>query len=153
MIQPLPVATYKEVADQNWMEAWKQYYKPILIGERLVIVPAWMESPDSKRIAIKIDPGMAFGTGLHPSTRLCVERLEAWADTGLLRGARVLDVGSGSGTGSGSNPWNRSVGGSSGSGPDSRPAWACASRSSAEPSRCAGALFRCLLRGLAGRCL
>ena len=76
MIQPLPQATYKTVADQNWMEAWKQHYKPILIGQRLVIVPAWMESPDQNRIAIKIDPGMAFGTGTHPTTQLCLELME-----------------------------------------------------------------------------
>jgi ribosomal protein L11 methyltransferase len=76
MIQPLPVASYKEIADQNWMEAWKQHYKPILIGERLVILPAWMDSPDLNRIAIKIDPGMAFGTGTHPTTQLCLELME-----------------------------------------------------------------------------
>src|SRR3972149_4122424 len=72
MIQPLPAPVYKEVADQNWMEAWKQHYKPILIGQRLVILPAWLASPDSNRVAIKIDPGMAFGTGTHPTTPLCL---------------------------------------------------------------------------------
>jgi len=80
MIQPLPAASYKEIADQNWMEAWKQHYKPILIGERLVIVPAWMESPDPHRIAIRIDPGMAFGTGTHPTTQLCLELMEKYFD-------------------------------------------------------------------------
>src|SRR6476659_8736506 len=75
-IQPLPAASYKEIADQNWMEAWKQHYKPILIGERLVIVPSWMDSPDPNRIAIRIDPGMAFGTGTHPTTQLCLELME-----------------------------------------------------------------------------
>jgi ribosomal protein L11 methyltransferase len=77
MIQPLPAPSYKQIADQNWMEAWKQHYKPILVGERLVIVPAWMESPDPNRVAIKIDPGMAFGTGTHPTTQLCLELMEA----------------------------------------------------------------------------
>src|SRR5215208_4891982 len=62
MIQALPAASYKQIADQNWMEAWKQHYKPILVGERLIIVPAWMDSPDPNRIPIKINPGMAFGT-------------------------------------------------------------------------------------------
>ena len=76
MIRPLPVPAYKQIADQNWMEAWKQYYKPILIGERLLILPAWMESPEPSRIAIKIDPGMAFGTGTHPTTQLCLELME-----------------------------------------------------------------------------
>jgi ribosomal protein L11 methyltransferase len=109
MIQPLPAATYKTVEDQNWMEAWKQHYKPILIGEQLVIIPAWMESPDPKRVAIKIDPGMAFGTGTHPTTQLCLELMEKFfLDDGqstindkkssiVYRPSSVIDVGCGSG--------------------------------------------------------
>ena len=81
MIRPLPAPAYKQIADQNWMEAWKQYYKPILIGERLLILPAWMESPNPERIAIKIDPGMAFGTGTHPTTQLCLELMEKVFDS------------------------------------------------------------------------
>lgn len=77
-IQALPAASYKGIADQNWMESWKQHYKPILIGQRLVILPAWMDSPDPNRIAIKIDPGMAFGTGTHPTTQLCLELIETF---------------------------------------------------------------------------
>ena len=76
MIRPLPALSFKQIADQNWMEAWKQHYKPILIGRRLLILPAWMESPEPNRIAIKIDPGMAFGTGTHPTTQLCLELME-----------------------------------------------------------------------------
>ena len=76
MITPVPTPTYKQIADQNWMEAWKQHYKPILIGQRLLILPAWLESPEPKRIPIKIDPGMAFGTGTHPTTQLCLELME-----------------------------------------------------------------------------
>lgn len=101
MIQPLPTATYKTVADQNWMEAWKQYYKPIVIGKRLVIVPAWMTSPDPNRLAIKIDPGMAFGTGTHPTTQLCLELMEKYLDdrSSSLDASQwsVIDVGCGSG--------------------------------------------------------
>jgi ribosomal protein L11 methyltransferase len=110
MIQPLPAATYNQIADQNWMEAWKQHYKPILIGERLVIVPAWMESPDPDRVPIKIDPGMAFGTGTHPTTQLCLELMErAISDIREARTVpdqssrisnnefRIIDVGCGSG--------------------------------------------------------
>jgi ribosomal protein L11 methyltransferase len=100
MIRPLPAPSYKQIADQNWMEAWKQYYKPILIGQRLLILPAWMESPEPNRIAIKIDPGMAFGTGTHPTTQLCLELMEVSLDLlGLkdLTGLRVIDVGCGSG--------------------------------------------------------
>jgi ribosomal protein L11 methyltransferase len=94
-IQPLPAASYKQIADQNWMEAWKQHYKPILIGERLAIVPAWMESPDPNRIAIKIDPGMAFGTGTHPTTQLCLELMEKEFIT--RHPSLVIDIGCGSG--------------------------------------------------------
>ncbi len=94
MIQPVPNPSYKQIADQNWMEAWKQNYKPILIGERLLILPAWLESPDPKRIPIKIDPGMAFGTGTHPTTQLCLELMEK-AVKGNWR--LVIDVGCGSG--------------------------------------------------------
>jgi ribosomal protein L11 methyltransferase len=95
MIQPLPAPVYKQIEDQNWMEAWKQYYKPILIGQRLVILPAWMESPEPNRVAIKIDPGMAFGTGTHPTTQLCLELME---ETFLThQPALVIDIGCGSG--------------------------------------------------------
>jgi ribosomal protein L11 methyltransferase len=100
MIRPLPTPSYKQIADQNWMEAWKQYYKPILIGERLLILPAWMESPDPRRIAIKIDPGMAFGTGTHPTTQLCLELMELFFDQskiGNRKSEMVIDVGCGSG--------------------------------------------------------
>ncbi|NWG35423.1 MAG: 50S ribosomal protein L11 methyltransferase [Chloroflexi bacterium] len=76
MIRPLPVPSYRHLADQNWMEAWKRHYTPIPIGRRLLILPAWMDSPDSNRIAIKIEPGMAFGTGTHPTTQLCLELME-----------------------------------------------------------------------------
>jgi ribosomal protein L11 methyltransferase len=95
MITPVPTPTYKQIADQNWMEAWKQHYKPILIGERLLILPAWLESPDPKRIPIKIDPGMAFGTGTHPTTQLCLELMELSTDHCPLTTA--IDVGCGSG--------------------------------------------------------
>jgi ribosomal protein L11 methyltransferase len=99
MIQPLPAATYREIADQNWMEAWKQHYKPITIGQRLVIIPAWMDSPDLNRVAIRIDPGMAFGTGTHPTTQLCLELMEkAIADIRSSNNEfRVIDIGCGSG--------------------------------------------------------
>ena len=101
MIQPLPAPVYKRIADQNWMEAWKQHYKPILIGKRLVIVPVWMDSPEPNRIAIKIDPGMAFGTGTHPTTQLCLELIENYVETlkvsETFRVLNVIDVGCGSG--------------------------------------------------------
>ena len=76
MIQPLPAPAYRQIADQNWMEAWKQRYRPIPIGQRLIILPAWLDSPYPERIPIKIDPGMAFGTGTHPTTQLCLGLVE-----------------------------------------------------------------------------
>ena len=99
MIQPIPAPAYRQIADQNWMEAWKQNYKPIPIGKRLMIVPAWMEAPEPGRIPIRIDPGMAFGTGTHPTTQLCLELIEkSMLD---LRDSnneyRMIDVGCGSG--------------------------------------------------------
>ncbi len=105
MIQPVPAPTYKQIADQNWMEAWKQRYKPILIGERLLILPTWLENPEPNRIPIKIDPGMAFGTGTHPTTQLCLELMERHFDMRYSNVEnqsanieyRMIDVGCGSG--------------------------------------------------------
>src|SRR5215207_1782870 len=99
-IQPLPAASYKQIADQNWMEAWKQHYKPILIDQRIAVVPAWMDSPDPTRIAIKIDPGMAFGTGTHPTTQLCLELMEVFFTQSSIENRQsdiLIDVGCGSG--------------------------------------------------------
>jgi len=76
-IQPLPAPKYATIQETNWMEAWKERYQPIQIGQNLVIVPAWMESPTPDRIAVRIDPGMAFGTGTHPTTQLCLKILES----------------------------------------------------------------------------
>jgi len=92
-IQSLPEATYKVIQDEDWMAAWKQHYRPINIGKRLLILPAWLEDPNNGRIAVKIDPSMAFGTGTHPTTQLCMEMLE---DT-VVPGQDVIDVGCGSG--------------------------------------------------------
>ncbi len=95
MIRPLPAPLYQHIADQNWMEAWKKNYHPIPVGNRLVIVPAWLEPPDPLRIPIRIDPGMAFGTGTHPTTQLCLELLEVAVEKSVPE--RVLDIGCGSG--------------------------------------------------------
>ncbi|HTX92912.1 MAG TPA: 50S ribosomal protein L11 methyltransferase [Anaerolineales bacterium] len=93
MIQPLPAPVFTPVADQNWMEAWKEHYQPIPVGRKLIIVPAWLESPDAARLPIRIDPGMAFGTGTHPTTQLCLEFLETYTPVA----GDVIDVGCGSG--------------------------------------------------------
>jgi ribosomal protein L11 methyltransferase len=100
MIQPLPAPTFTPVADKNWMEAWKEHYRPIPIGKTLIIVPAWLESPEAERIPIKIDPGMAFGTGTHPTTQLCLELIESafqYPITPNCPPLNVIDVGCGSG--------------------------------------------------------
>lgn len=109
MIQPLPAPVYKQVADQNWMEAWKQHYKPIPVGQRLIILPVWLDSPEPERIPIKIDPGMAFGTGTHPTTQLCLALIEKTfkgmtgdgepkTETAVHRPpSTVIDIGCGSG--------------------------------------------------------
>lgn len=82
------------VCEADWANAWKAYYKPIKIGERIVIVPAW-EKYDAKEgeIIVRMDPGMAFGTGSHETTRLVIGLLEKYVKSG----ERVLDVGCGSG--------------------------------------------------------
>lgn len=99
MIQPIPAPTFASIADQNWMEAWKARYQPIPIGNRLIIVPVWMDSSEPARIAIRIDPGMAFGTGTHPTTQLCLALMETvFDDPSLIKApGSVIDVGCGSG--------------------------------------------------------
>jgi ribosomal protein L11 methyltransferase len=92
-IQPLPPASFQFVADENWMAAWKVHYHPIPVGERLLVLPAWLESEYPDRIAVRIDPSMAFGTGTHPSTQICMELLECYTPIGQ----PVIDVGCGSG--------------------------------------------------------
>ena len=90
---PLPAPTYKPILEVNWMEAWKKNYNPIAVGKRLIVVPVWLESPSHERIPIHIDPGMAFGTGTHPTTQLCLEIMEDWVQPGQ----PVIDIGCGSG--------------------------------------------------------
>jgi ribosomal protein L11 methyltransferase len=92
-IRELPQPVYREIADQNWMTAWKEHYRPIEIGKRLLILPAWMEQKDMTRVAVKIDPSMAFGTGTHPSTQLCLALVEDYVKPGH----EVIDIGCGSG--------------------------------------------------------
>ena len=92
-IRPLPPASFREIVDQDWMSAWKEHYKPIPIGKRLLILPAWMENPYPDRLPVKIDPSMAFGTGMHPSTQMSLQFLEQY----LKPGQPMIDVGCGSG--------------------------------------------------------
>jgi len=92
-IQPLPEPTFRTIEDEDWMAAWKKHYRPILIGKKLLILPAWIEREDPGRVAVKIDPSMAFGTGTHPTTQLCLEMVEDYTRPGI----HVIDVGCGSG--------------------------------------------------------
>lgn len=86
--------TVRFVQEEDWANAWKQYFKPQRIGERIVIKPSWEEfTPKPGDLVVEMDPGMAFGTGLHATTRLCLRALEQVV-TG---GERVADVGTGSG--------------------------------------------------------
>ena len=82
------------VDEEDWANSWKAYYKPIKIGEKLVIVPAWEKyTPAEGELIVRMDPGMAFGTGTHETTRLVIQLLEKYTK----EGCRMLDVGTGSG--------------------------------------------------------
>ena len=81
------------VKEEDWATAWKKYYKPVTIGKKLIICPSWEECDPAGRIMMRLDPGMAFGTGTHETTRLCLEALEDAVSEGL----SVLDIGCGSG--------------------------------------------------------
>jgi len=101
-IRPLPPVQVRIIQETDWSEAWKEHYQPMRVGERLIIVPAWLASPDTARIAIRMDPGMAFGTGTHPTTQLCLEMLETCLAASQARlpdgeALTVIDVGCGSG--------------------------------------------------------
>lgn len=92
-IQKLPKAQYRLIKDENWMAAWKDQYQPLKIGKRLMIIPAWVKNNFPERLPILINPGMAFGTGTHPTTQLCLEMIEAY----IQPGQTMFDVGCGSG--------------------------------------------------------
>ena len=85
--------TLEDVQDADWENNWKQYYKPMEIGKRLLVIPQWEEADPGDRVPLYLDPGLTFGTGAHATTRLCLTALED-----LVRGGeRVLDLGCGSG--------------------------------------------------------
>lgn len=92
-ISPLPPTEYKYIQEVNWVETWKQHYHPIEIGKQLIVLPAWIEENPSGRTVVRIEPGMAFGTGTHPTTQLCLAAAEEWVQPGQ----PVIDVGCGSG--------------------------------------------------------
>lgn len=81
------------VEDSDWENNWREFYKPIEVGEKLVVVPEWEEIPDDGRLPLRLDPGLIFGTGSHATTRMCLAALEKFSG----KGVKVLDLGCGSG--------------------------------------------------------
>jgi len=93
-IYPIPEPQIRTLHEEDWAHAWKRFYRPLRVGKRILLKPSWesIEATDED-IVIELDPGMAFGTGLHPSTRLCIAALEEH----VRPGDSVLDLGTGSG--------------------------------------------------------
>ena len=85
--------TTSYVEDSDWENNWREYYKPIEVGDKLVVVPEWEEAPQDGRLPLRLDPGLIFGTGSHATTRMCLAALEKFSKPGV----RVLDLGCGSG--------------------------------------------------------
>ncbi len=88
-----PSYTRETIAEQNWVQLTQSQFEPIRVSERLWIVPSWHAAPDPDALVLVLDPGMAFGTGSHPTTRLCLE----WIERTVAPGVSVLDYGCGSG--------------------------------------------------------
>jgi ribosomal protein L11 methyltransferase len=94
MMRPVGVLRVQQLQEEDWANAWKQHYPIQRVGERCVIVPSWLDyTPQPSDVVLNLDPGMAFGTGLHPTTRLCLQLLERYVEPN----ARTLDLGCGSG--------------------------------------------------------
>ncbi|MAZ05822.1 MAG: 50S ribosomal protein L11 methyltransferase [Halomonas sp.] len=91
--QALPEIEVTLVEDKDWERAWMDDFQPLKFGERLWIVPSWHEAPDPDAANLMLDPGLAFGTGTHPTTALCLE----WLDGQDVQGKQVIDYGCGSG--------------------------------------------------------
>src|SRR5450830_886396 len=89
----LPPFTLRAVADQDWVRLTQSQFDPIHIGKRIWVVPSWHDAPDPDALILELDPGLAFGTGSHPTTRLCME----WLESHLAAAPTVLDYGCGSG--------------------------------------------------------
>lgn len=91
--QPLGPVDVEVVEDKDWTRAWMDDFEPLCFGERLWICPSWHEPPDKDAVNLLLDPGLAFGTGTHPTTALCLR----WLDGSQLEGKTVIDYGCGSG--------------------------------------------------------
>ena len=91
--RPMPEHQVELIEDQDWERSWMDNFKPMRFGQRLWIVPSWHAAPEPDAVNLLLDPGLAFGTGTHPTTALCLE----WLDGQALAGCTVLDFGCGSG--------------------------------------------------------
>ncbi len=92
-ISPLPEMTSRQVEDQDWQRAWMDRFQPLCMGTRLWICPSWQTPPQPDAVNVMIDPGLAFGTGTHPTTAMCLR----WLDGHDLADKTVIDYGCGSG--------------------------------------------------------
>lgn len=92
-IAETPRFVVREVEEQDWVRLTQSQFEPIPIGERIWVVPSWHDAPDPDALVLELDPGLAFGTGSHPTTRLCME----WLEQSVKPGQSVLDYGCGSG--------------------------------------------------------
>lgn len=92
-LESVPSFTQEVIAEQNWVQLTQSQFDPIRVSDRLWIVPSWHEAPDPDALVLVLDPGMAFGTGSHPTTRLCLE----WLERTVSPSASILDYGCGSG--------------------------------------------------------
>ncbi len=92
-LQSLPTLRWEQLEDKDWSQEWKKYFSPVKCGKRLWICPSWIEPPDANAINLSLDPGLAFGTGSHPTTHLCLR----WLDKQDLVGQTIIDYGCGSG--------------------------------------------------------
>lgn len=92
-----PTTHWHPLAEEDWASSWKQYWQPTPVGDRFLVYPAWLSVPaDSDRLILRLDPGTAFGTGTHPTTRMCLEALEMQLSDHS-SGLTVADIGCGSG--------------------------------------------------------
>lgn len=94
-LYPIPAPEFRKLNDDDWATAWKAHYVPFRVGQRLWIQPSWVDASTAEvgELVLTLDPGMAFGTGLHPTTQMCLQAIEELMQPGM----RVLDVGTGSG--------------------------------------------------------
>lgn len=129
----LPSVRFEVLVDQVWERAWMEHFQPMRFGERLWIYPSWVEAPQDGSVVLRLDPGLAFGTGTHPTTALCLE----WLDAQNLQNKTVIDYGCGSGI---LAIAALLLGAKSATGYDNDPQALTASRDNADHNGCAGKL-------------